>query len=343
MRSFKVKLGVLVAVSVCVAVLLTWLSERMSLSPWISLPLVVVAALVVTQLLARGMTSPLRQMTRAARAMARGDYSQPITTSSRDEVGQLAEAFTRMSSDLQQTDQMRRDLVANVSHELRTPVAGLRAQLENMVDGVTEPDPAALAVALTETERLSALVDHLLDLSRLDAGVIALAEETFELTPFLHEAADAASLGARSGGRDLHWAIEVTPPDLLATADPARVHQVIANLLDNAARHSPAGGRIRVHAARTAADDGIAIEVSDQGPGIARADRERVFERFQRGGGDDGSGGTGLGLAIARWAVELHGGTIEVIDDPRRGGPDPARADRSSVIRVTIPDPVPGS
>lgn len=354
LRSFKVKLGVLVAVSVSVAVFLTWASVKAGLSSFVTLPLVVLAALVVTQVLARGMTSPLRQMTRAAQAMAKGDYSQRIASSSRDEVGQLAEAFTRMASDLQQTDQMRRDLVANVSHELRTPVAGLRAQLENMVDGVTEPDPAALAVALTETERLSSLVDHLLDLSRLDAGVIQVQTETFALTPFLHEAVDAAELGARSGERGLHWAIEVDPPDLEATADAARIRQVIANLLDNAARHSPPGGRVRLHArpaepspgpAESGAPDhgadappretGIWIEVSDQGPGIARADRERVFERFQRGGGSDGSGGTGLGLAIARWAVELHGGTIEVIDDPAREREN----DRSSVIRVHLPPP----
>ena len=156
-----------------------------------------IAALVSTQLLARGMTSPLRQMTAAARAMARGDYSGPVRATSRDEVGQLAEAFSVMAAELEQTDRTRRDLVANVSHELRTPVAGLRAQLENLVDGVTEPDPAALEVALTETERLSQLVDHLLDLSRLDAGVIHLDLEEVELTPFLHEVVDAA---ARPGG-----------------------------------------------------------------------------------------------------------------------------------------------
>jgi signal transduction histidine kinase len=266
--------------------------------------------------------------------MAQGDYSAQIDSSSRDEVGQLAEAFTSMAADLQQTDQMRRDLVANVSHELRTPVAGLRAQLENLVDGVTEPDPAALSVALAETERLSRLVDHLLDLSRLDAGVVSLEVEEIELTPFLHEAADAAEIGALSHRRALRWSIEVTPADLTIRADAARLRQVIANLLDNASRHSPHGGRVRVGAHRSVGDDGVVIEVSDEGPGISRANRERVFERFQRGGSGDGSGGTGLGLAIARWAVELHGGTIEVIDDPARGSDH----ERSSLLRITLPD-----
>jgi signal transduction histidine kinase len=357
LRSFKVKLGVLVAATVTLAVLLTWLSSSLGISPLLAIPVVVLVALAFTQILARGMTSPLRQMTAAARAMARGDYDQPIETSSRDEVGQLAEAFTSMASDLRQTDQMRRDLVANVSHELRTPVAGLRAQLENLVDGVTEPDPAALRVALAETERLSALVDHLLDLSRLDAGVIELDPEPIELTPFLHEAVDAATLASRTHGKELRWVVDVDPADLRVNADPARLLQVIANLLDNAARHSPPDGRIHVRAlaaaggterddgargsggveGTAAGTDGVDIEVSDEGPGIAREDRERVFERFQRGGAADGSGGTGLGLAIARWAVELHGGTIEVIDDPQRA----AGTGRSSLMRVSLPSSPP--
>ncbi|ATG51681.1 two-component sensor histidine kinase [Brachybacterium vulturis] len=332
-HSFKVKLGILVGASVSVAALLTQVSIRAGIQPLLALPLVVIAALVFTQLLARGMTSPLREMTGAARAMARGDYSRAVSTTSRDEVGQLASAFSTMASELEQTDRMRRDLVANVSHELRTPVTGLRAQLENLVDGVTEPDPAALEVALTETERLSQLVDHLLDLSRLDAGVVELDVEEVELTPFLHEVVDAASLA--SGGRDVRWIIDVEPADLAVPADAARLHQVIHNLLENAARHSPAGGRIHVSAARTEQDDGVRIDVHDEGPGIAREDRSRVFERFQRGGYADTSGGTGLGLAIARWAVGLHGGSIEVLDDPRS---EHAQEGRSSLIRVMLPD-----
>lgn len=330
--SFKVKLGVLVAVVVTVASLLAWAGFYAGLQPLLTIPIVVVLALVVTQLLARGMTSPLREMTRAAVAMSRGDYSQRIRASSRDEVGELAAAFSTMAAELEHTDQLRRDLVANVSHELRTPVAGLRAQLENLVDGVTEPDPAALEVALAETERLSLLVDHLLDLSRLDAGVVELDLERVELTPFLHEVADAADLAA--GQRDVRWIVEVEPADLVVTADAARLHQVIHNLLDNAARHSPVRGRIRITARGDAPSGTVSIDVHDEGPGIAREDRSRVFERFQRGGAPDSSGGTGLGLAIARWAVGLHGGSIEVLDDPRT---EQARSGRSSLIRVTLP------
>lgn len=330
--SFKVKLGALVGSSVLVAAGLGWIGSYAGLNPWIFIPLTVTAALIVTQVLARGMTSPLREMTMAAKAMAQGDYDQRVSTPSRDEVGQLAEAFNTMAADLGRTDQMRRELVANVSHELRTPVAALRGQLENMVDGVTAIDESSLEVALGETERLTRLVSHLLDLSRLEAGVIDVAREHIALTPFLREVADAADLAARGQDRDVHFYVDVTPAELSVHADPERLHQVIANLLDNASRHSPAGGRIFMHSSPDPSGDYVYIEVRDQGPGIAHEDRDAVFERFERGGSPDSSGGTGLGLAIARWAVQLHGGTIEVIDHPGREADSP-----SSTIRVTLP------
>ncbi|MCS6710936.1 HAMP domain-containing histidine kinase [Brachybacterium sp. EF45031] len=334
LRSFKVKLGVLVATTVTVGAVLTWAGLRSSVPPWVTIPVVVALCLVVTQILARGMTRPLRQMTRAARAMARGDYSQRIDATSRDEVGQLAEAFTVMARDLEQTDRLRRDLVANVSHELRTPVAALRGQLENLVDGVTAPDERSLGVALTATERLSELVDHLLDLSRIDAGVAALDRQRIDLLPFLHEAVDAAQLAAAARGREVRWLVDVRPRDLWVQADPARLHQVIANLLDNAGRHTPPGGQVRLRAGEGEDGRSVWIEVEDDGPGIPRDERERVFERFQRGGGADATGGTGLGLAIARWVAELHDGTIEVADPGRDAASGP---EASSRIRLTLP------
>src|SRR4029079_5086900 len=111
-------------------------------------------ALVIVQVLARGMTSPLREMAAAASAMARGDYGRRVTASARDEVGELARACNAMAAELADVDRMRRDLVANVSHELRTPIGALQALLENLVDGVEPADPAALRAALAQTERL---------------------------------------------------------------------------------------------------------------------------------------------------------------------------------------------
>ena len=276
-------------------------------------------ALVTSQVLAHGTTAPIRAMTAAARTMSRGDYSQRVAATSRDEVGELARAFNRMAADLEAADRQRRELIANVSHELRTPITALQAVLENLVDGLAEQDPATLRTALGQTERLTRLVTELLDLSRLDAGVEPLRRCPVKLEPFLTAAVDAASVGG-DPATAVRIEVDVLPSTLEVNADEARLHQVVANLLDNAARHSPPGGRVLVRARGLASLDpavpgnGLLLEVTDEGPGIPPEERTRVFDRFSRGSTPAiaRDGGTGLGLAIARWAVELHDGTISV-------------------------------
>jgi signal transduction histidine kinase len=316
-RTIKIKLGVLVAATVSLAAFLTWAGLHYHLGPTRTLPLAIVLSLLLTQVLARGMTSPLREMTAAARAMAGGDYSQRVRSTSRDEVGQLALAFNTMAEDLASTDLLRREMVANVSHELRTPVTALQAQLENIVDGVSEPDPATMQAALAQTERLGRLVTYLLDLSRVEAGAVGLDIRDLPLAGFLQDAADAAALVGAD--KHLRFPVVVRPADLTVPADAERLHQVVANLLHNAVRHSPPGEEVRLEASRRG--DRVVIDVVDHGPGIARDQRDRVFERFARGNspaqtGQIPTGGTGIGLAIVRWAVSLHGGTVEVADTP---------------------------
>jgi signal transduction histidine kinase len=314
LRSIKAKLGVLVVVTVAVSSFLVWYGlVSLDWRPRYTLPVAVLLALTVTQVLARGMTSPLRSMTAAARAMARGDYSRRVQATSRDEVGELARAFNRMAADLEAADRERRELVANVSHELRTPISALQAILENLVDGVAEPDPATLQAALAQTERLGRLVRELLDLSRIDAGTEPLDRQDVAMAPVL----EAAVAEAAMTGRDVRFTVDVSPPGARAWADGARLHQVLANLLDNAARHSPPGGTVRVMA--RSGPDGLRLEVADDGPGIAPADRDRVFDRFYRGAPAAADGSTGLGLAIARWAVTLHGGQIALAPAGERG------------------------
>ncbi|OBJ92664.1 two-component sensor histidine kinase [Mycolicibacterium fortuitum] len=315
--SFKVKTGLLVGGAILLVSFTFWIGASWQFR--YALLAALATSLILTQFLAHGMTSPLRQMTAAARAMARGDYSLRVRATSRDEIGQLATAFNQMAADLGAADEYRRGLIGNVSHELRTPITALRAVLENVVDGVVEPDPETMRMALSQTERLGELVTNLLDLSRVEGGAIPLQISRFDVDAFLREAVEHVSVSAT----DTPVTVKVTPPDLKAVADPARLRQVVVNLVDNALRHSPAGGRVAVLAARDAS--GLRIEVTDQGPGIAPAERERVFERFTRGATSDG--GTGLGLAIARWAVELHGGVIEVMD-----------TESGCRIRVSIPE-----
>ena len=315
LRSFKAKTSLLVgiafAVSVLVLVALSHLRFR-----W-AFVVALGVALLVTQLLAHGMTSPLREMTAAARRMAGGDYDVAGRAPSRDEVGELAEAFNQMAADLAAADRYRRELIGNVSHELRTPISALHAVLENVADGIAPADEKTMRTALEQTARLNRLVSELLDLSKLDGGAIPLVRESFEVEAFLRDAAAQSSAPGRVQ-------VEVAPAGLRATADVARLHQVVSNLVENALRHSPVEEPVRMQASVVGGQ--LQLDVVDRGPGIPEGERARVFERFTRGGGSVADGGTGLGLAIARWAVELHGGGIAVVGD--RPG---------CRIRVTLP------
>lgn len=314
LSSIKMKLGVVIVAAVAVTV------AAVALGHEAGLPLLLVGmaagalALGMVQFLARGMTSPLREMAAAASAMARGEYGRRVTATSRDEVGRLARAFNTMASELAEVDRMRRDLIANVSHELRTPISALQAVLENLIDGVEPPDPETLRTMLQQVERLGRLVGQLLDLSRLESGAAPLQRKPFAVKELLEQAVREARLGDCPA--DL--AVDADPA-LTLTGDPERVHQVVANLLANAVRHSPEGGRVRVAAG--AERDRVRIEVEDEGPGVPAAERHRIFERFYRSDAARSSddGGAGLGLAIARWIVDLHGGDIRAENLSPRG------------------------
>ncbi len=324
-RSIKLKLGFVIAAAVAVTIFVFWVGVKVGI--WPSLAGVMAGAVAMTMVwfLSRGMTSPLREMVAASEAMARGDYSRRVTATSRDEVGQLARSFNEMAAVLAETDRLRRDLVANVSHELRTPITALQAVLENLVDGVAPPSQDTFATMLGQVERLGRLVRQLLDLSRLEAGVVPLERERFRVEPMLEHAVREQQLREH----DVDMTVNVEPDDLTADGDPERVHQVVANLLENAVRLSPRGGTVEVRARRD--DVGVTIEVLDEGPGIPEAERALVFERFHRVDAvrSSSDGGTGLGLAIARWIVDLHGGEIHA----------GAREPRGCRMVVTLPSP----
>ncbi len=275
-----------------------------------------VISLLIARWLARGMTQPLRDMAAAARAMETGDYTVRVVTTSRDEVGQLAAAFNRMSAELAVLEKSRRDLVANVSHELKTPITAIRAHLENLADGVEQPDPKTLQVMLAQTERLGRLVDQLLDLSRLESGEVPMYMEVTTLEPIVARVLSEISVG--HAVTDVALQNEVAA-DLAATADQERIHQVLYNLVDNAVRFTPPGGTVVVAATRQ--DDRVVVDVRDSGVGIAPEHLPRLFERFYRADASRSreGGGTGIGLAIARSIVESHGGRITASSEPGRG------------------------
>jgi signal transduction histidine kinase len=274
-------------------------------------------ALVLARWLARGMTQPLRDMAAAARRMAAGEYGQRVETRSRDEVGQLARAFNRMSAELEGVERLRRELVANVSHELKTPISALRAHLENLLDGVERPDPETLQVMLAQSERLSRLVEQLLDLSRLESGDVPLDLRPVEIGPLAAEVLSEIEVARARAG----VAVEVRVPEGLppAMADRERIHQVLFNLVDNALRFTPPGGRVTLSA--EAQGRAVRVRVEDTGVGIPPEHLPYLFERFYRADAarSRGDGGTGIGLAICRSVVEAHGGRIWAESEPGRG------------------------
>jgi signal transduction histidine kinase len=324
-RSIKMKIAVLLAVSgVLTGVLELYGVTVLGWRQRYSLAVAILLSLAISQLIAHGMTAPLRQMTAAARELARGRPATPVRSSSRDEVGELARAFTAMSRELATVDAQRRELLANVGHELRTPVAALRAQVENLADGVRPADPPALAEVLSQVERLGDLLTDLLDLARAEGGAVPLERRPTSVRDLVDSVVEQVER-ARPG-RSIE--VRVVPPDLIADVDPYRLGQVITNLVDNATRYAGEAGRVEI-LAHAPTGGGLVLQVTDDGPGIPPERWETAFERFR--GGDTGEiaavgspvlrnrtdqaldGGTGLGLAIARWAVVLHGGTIAVV------------------------------
>jgi len=280
-------------------------------------------ALAMARLLALGMTRPLREMAGAAGNMARGHYGQRVTPASRDEVGQLARAFNSMAAELEQVERLRRELVANVSHELKTPISALRAHLENLLDGIEQPNLETIQVMLQQSERLSRLVEQLLDLSRLESGDIPMALGEVPLRSLVAQVVSEVHVAAGGRGARVAAPENHVPEDLPPVlGDAERIHQVLYNLLDNAVRFTPPEGTVEVTAAP--AGDGVdrcEIVVSDTGVGIPSEHLPFVFERFYRADAARarGLGGTGIGLAIVRSIVEAHGGTVRARSEPGRG------------------------
>ena len=331
--SIKTKLGALVVVSVFITTGLLLVALRTETELRFITVFSVIATLLITQFVAHGLTAPLDEMNTVAKCISHGDYTRRVRGADRrDELGDLASTINRMADDLEAVDRHRKELVANVSHELRTPIAALRAVLENVVDGVSAADPETMRTALKQTERLGRLVETLLDLSRLDNGVVPLRARRFEVWPYLSGVLKEANLAAAqrrvasgSGNHtrtDVHLHLDVSPPELTAHAD-AGAAAPGGRQSDRQRGQALAAARPGDGTGAARRPPGVAGPGSGRrGPRHSRAERHRVFERFNRGSilaphGKGSDGGTGLGLAIARWAVDLHGGRIGVAESAR--------------------------
>lgn len=273
-------------------------------------------ALILGGLLAFTLTRSLRELTEASNEIARGNFGLQVRVRSRDEVGRLADAFNKMSRDLDRTTQARRKMTADIAHELRTPLSVILGYAEGLSDNKLPGTPEVYDILFQETKHMNHLVEDLRTLSLADAGELQLNLLPYSSQFLLDRVAARHNLAAQQKGITLHFdAAKDIPPVII---DPERMVQVFDNLIGNALRYTPRGGQI---ALQTCARDGsVQFQVHDNGSGIAPEDLPHVFDRFYRGDKSRRQNGeSGLGLAIARSIVEAHGGTISVESQPGQG------------------------
>ncbi|HYM15742.1 MAG TPA: HAMP domain-containing sensor histidine kinase [Dehalococcoidia bacterium] len=276
------------------------------------------AALLVGGVVWAWIYRPLGRVTHGIRAVARGDYRQRVPVSGPTEVRALADDVNAMADSVQTSQRTLRDFLANVSHELRTPLTSIRGFSQAMLDGTLDtPEERARAARVIdfESRRLLHLVGELLDLSRIQSGQQAMALADVAVPELLTHVGDVFSVRAAEQGVALHVAADA---DEVVVADFDRLEQVLGNLLDNALRHTPAGGSVTV-GARAAQGGSLEFFVGDDGAGITPADLPHVFDRFYRSGDEATGTGSGLGLTISREIVRAHGGEIRVESQPDRG------------------------
>lgn len=269
----------------------------------------------------RRAADPVGDVIEAAGRVANGDYSVQIRERGPREVRALVSAFNEMIARLKTNDEQRRRLLADVSHELRTPLTVIQGQLEGMLDGIYPIDHAHLEPVLDETRQLAHLIQDLRTLASAETGALDLQKEPIELATLINETVTPFHAQADSAGVQL--VTEIAPALPVLTLDPARIRQVLENLLSNALRYTSRGGTIRVQAAR-ASDRTVSISISDTGAGIPPQELPRIFERFFKAAD---SGGSGLGLAIAKNLVTAHGGEISAESELGKG----------TTIRFTLP------
>ena len=269
------------------------------------------AALVLAFFFSRLITGPINSLRDSARHIRDGDLSQQVNIETNDELGELAVAFNDMAHQLDAKEKGRRQLLADVVHELRTPLSIIQGNLEAWRDGVVKPTPDAVGSVHDEAVALSRLITDLRDLSLAEAGQLNLALDETDLSQLVTSVATAARERARS--LDLTLAVNTSGADTTAMVDAGRIRQVIANLLNNALRHTPRGGRIDVTIGSVTPGE-VSIVVADTGPGIASNDLPHVFEHFYKAdrSRERSKSGSGIGLAIVKQLVEAHGGRVSV-------------------------------
>ena len=292
----------------------------------------VVTGIGASLLLARSIARPITRLTSTAESISAGNLAARAEGAGDDELGRLVRAFNAMIDRLATTYASQRGLLANIAHELRTPLTSIQGYAQALRDGVardTAERDAALSAIRDESERIDALVNQILQLSRLESGQLPTRRSPADIGALMVR----TRLGLETRAREREVSLDVdAAPGLVLHADEELLAQALGNLVGNAIRHTPAGGVVTQRAGRIVTPGGaesIRISISDTGSGIAPDELPHIFDRFYRGGPDSASGVPsgpgesarrfGLGLAIAREIVARHGGTIAVESEPGRG------------------------
>jgi signal transduction histidine kinase len=263
-------------------------------------------ALILGSWLSRSLTHPVRDLTTATRALAFGKLEQQVPVRSKDELGELAESFNQMSADLVRANQSRRQMTADIAHDLRNPLTVIGGYLESLQDGKLKPTPERFQIMQAEVEHLQHLVDDLRILSLADAGELSIHKQPVIIKELLEKTALTYQHQAQELGIQIQVDIESSLPEI--QIDLERMEQVLGNLVSNALRYTPEGGKISLSAKQ--AKGSLIVSIKDNGSGIPSEILPYIFERSYRGDSSRSGNESGLGLAIARSIVELHGGII---------------------------------
>ena len=298
---------------------------------WWTVAFGAIIGLVVGVLLSRSMVRPLTELEKGAKEIAAHNLAYRVPEKGSQEVRTVARSFNEMAVELEQEERLRRNMLADVTHELRHPVHVLQGNLRGIIDGVFPLKMEEIIFLEEETRHLSQLVNDLHELALAEAQELPLQKQDVDLGRLVQDAADAVHPLALDKSIDLTTAVPASP--IRTTADPARLRQVIHNLLSNAIHYSPEGSRVTVSLAED--DDGILLEVIDNGVGLTAEELPHVFDRFYQtdSSRDRALGGAGLGLAISKAIVEAHGGRITASSPGR---------DQGSAFTIHLPAAEPG-
>ena len=271
-------------------------------------------AFLLSYLLTRRVLRPLVQMSDASRQIAAGNFTARVEAIRGDEIGELGEAFNRMSDSLERLEQLRKSMVSDVAHELRTPLTNLRGYLEGLSDGVIPPDKATFEMLQQENLRLVNLVDDLGQLARADAARAFLDRRPVNLTDCIEEMLNLYRMNVDD--KQIRLSTRFADDASTVPADRDKLLQAMRNLIDNCLKYTPPGGRVTITTARTAG--GVRVDFVNDGPGIPPAELPYVFERFYRAeySRSRDAGGAGIGLAIVKQLIEAHGGRVGAESTP---------------------------